>query len=91
MSISATRRAYKRQVVRSDQHQFAYEIITHMGAITAQEVAETQHIPGKQVVKVVRVKKANGTPTCWCCLRLTGELRQTAPHARHGCGIAIGG
>jgi len=46
-----------------DQHQFAYEIITHMGTITAQEVADTQHIPGKQMTKVVMVKKANGTPT----------------------------
>jgi len=46
-----------------DQHQFAYEIITHMGAITAQEVAESQHLPGKQMAKVVIVKKANGTPT----------------------------
>jgi Ala-tRNA(Pro) deacylase len=63
MSISATRRAYETQVVRSDQRQFAYEIITHIGTITAQEVAETQHIPGKQMAKVVMVKKANGTPT----------------------------
>ena len=46
-----------------DQHQFAYHIITHLGVMSAQEVAETQHIPGKQVAKVVMVKKANGTPT----------------------------
>ncbi len=46
-----------------DQHPFKYDVITHMGAITAQEVAETQHVPGKQMAKVVMVKKANGTPT----------------------------
>jgi Ala-tRNA(Pro) deacylase len=45
-----------------DQHPFKYDVITHMGARTAQEVAETQHVPGKQMAKVVMVKTANGTP-----------------------------
>ncbi len=45
-----------------DHHQFKYEVITHPRATSAQEVAETQRIPGKQMAKVVIVKKANGTP-----------------------------
>lgn len=57
MPILATLKTYL------DEHQFAYEVITHMGAITAQEVAETQHLPGKPMAKAVMVKKANGTPT----------------------------
>ena len=34
----------------------------HMGARTAQEVAQTQHLPGKQMAKVVMVKTAKGAP-----------------------------
>jgi Ala-tRNA(Pro) deacylase len=37
-------------------------VLTHSTAYTAQEVAEAQHIPGRQVAKVVMVKKENGTP-----------------------------
>jgi Ala-tRNA(Pro) deacylase len=43
-----------------DDHQFKYQVITHSTAYTAQEVAKEQHIPGKQVAKVVMVKKRSG-------------------------------
>lgn len=45
-----------------DQHEIKYQVVTHMGVYTAQEVAHAEHIPGKQVAKVVIVKKENGTP-----------------------------
>jgi len=45
-----------------DQHNIKYQVLTHSLAYTAQEVAATQHIPGKQVAKVVMVKKDNGAP-----------------------------
>lgn len=45
-----------------DTHRTKYQVLTHSTAYTAQEVAETQHIPGRQVAKVVMVKKENGTP-----------------------------
>lgn len=45
-----------------DTHKTKYQVLTHSTAYTAQEVAETQHIPGRQVAKVVMVKKENGTP-----------------------------
>jgi len=45
-----------------DAHKTKYQVLTHSTAYTAQEVAETQHIPGRQVAKVVMVKKENGTP-----------------------------
>jgi Ala-tRNA(Pro) deacylase len=45
-----------------DTHRTKYQVLTHSTAYTAQEVAEAQHIPGRQVAKVVMVKKENGTP-----------------------------
>jgi Ala-tRNA(Pro) deacylase len=43
-----------------DQHGIKYQVVTHSLAYTAQEVARYQHIPGKQVAKVVMVKKQSG-------------------------------
>ncbi len=45
-----------------DEHKIKYHVLTHSTAYTAQEVAQAQHIPGKQMAKVVMVKKENGTP-----------------------------
>jgi Ala-tRNA(Pro) deacylase len=45
-----------------DQHNIKYQVLTHSLAYTAQEVAAAQHIPGKQVAKVVMVKKDSGAP-----------------------------
>lgn len=46
-----------------DQHHVKYEVQTHWTAYTAQEVAAAEHISGKEVAKVVMVKKDDGTPT----------------------------
>jgi Ala-tRNA(Pro) deacylase len=43
-----------------DQHNIKYQVLTHSLAYTAQEVAAAQHVPGKQVAKVVIVKKERG-------------------------------
>jgi Ala-tRNA(Pro) deacylase len=45
-----------------DTHQIKYQVLTHSTAYTAQEVAQAQHVPGKEVAKVVMVKKEDGTP-----------------------------
>jgi Ala-tRNA(Pro) deacylase len=45
-----------------DEHQIKYQVLTHSTAYTAQEVAQTQHVPGKMLAKVVMVKKEDGTP-----------------------------
>lgn len=45
-----------------DQHEIRYQVVTHIGVYTTQEVAQAEHIPGKQVAKVVIVKKESGTP-----------------------------
>jgi len=45
-----------------DEHKVKYQVLTHSTAYTAQEVAQAQHVPGKQIAKVVMVKKENGTP-----------------------------
>ena len=39
-----------------DQAKISYEVYTHPSAYTAQEVAESQHISGKEVAKVVMLK-----------------------------------
>jgi len=39
-----------------DSHQIKYVTIGHSRAITAQEVAESAHIPGKELAKTVMVK-----------------------------------
>jgi Ala-tRNA(Pro) deacylase len=45
-----------------DQHAVWYQVHTHWTTYTAQEVASAEHIPDKQVAKVVMVKKEDGTP-----------------------------
>jgi len=45
-----------------DEHSIKYQVLTHSTAYTAQEVAQAQHVPGKEVAKVVMVKKEDGTP-----------------------------
>jgi Ala-tRNA(Pro) deacylase len=45
-----------------DAHKIRYEVLTHATAYTAQEVAQAQHIPGRQLAKVVMVKTGNGIP-----------------------------
>jgi Ala-tRNA(Pro) deacylase len=45
-----------------DAHRVSYEVLTHPIAYTAQEVAHAQHIPGREMAKVVMVKKENGAP-----------------------------
>jgi Ala-tRNA(Pro) deacylase len=45
-----------------DTHKSKYQVLTHSTAYTAQEVAAAQHIPGRQIAKVVMVKKENSTP-----------------------------
>jgi Ala-tRNA(Pro) deacylase len=45
-----------------EAHHVNYEILNHQTAYTAQEMAAVQHIPGKEVAKVVMVKKEDGAP-----------------------------
>jgi Ala-tRNA(Pro) deacylase len=45
-----------------DEHSVKYQVLTHSLAYTAQEVAQAQHIPGKQMAKVVMVKTEKGNP-----------------------------
>lgn len=40
-----------------DANQVKYQVLTHSEAYTAQEIAALQHVPGKQMAKVVMVKK----------------------------------
>jgi len=44
-----------------DENQVKYQVVTHSESYTAQEVAALEHVPGRQVAKVVMVKKG-GTP-----------------------------
>lgn len=39
-----------------DQAKISYEVYTHPQAFTAQEIAASQHIPGKEMAKVVILK-----------------------------------
>ena len=45
-----------------DTHHVPYEVLTHPIAYTAQEVAHAQHIPGREIAKVVIVKTEEGAP-----------------------------
>jgi Ala-tRNA(Pro) deacylase len=45
-----------------DTHHVPYGVLTHPIAYTAQEVACAQHIPGREMAKVVMVKTGNGAP-----------------------------
>jgi len=45
-----------------DEHHVCYQVATHAEAYTAQEVAHAQHVPGKQIAKVVMVKQEDGAP-----------------------------
>lgn len=40
-----------------DANHVKYQVLTHSEAYTAQEIAALQHVPGKQMAKVVMVKK----------------------------------
>lgn len=44
-----------------DANQVKYQVLTHSEAYTAQEIAALQHVPGRQMAKVVMVKK-DGIP-----------------------------
>ena len=43
-------------------HHVGYQVMAHPIAYTAQEVARLQHIPGREMAKVVMVKTAEGAP-----------------------------
>ena len=45
-----------------DAQHVGYQVMAHPTAYTAQEVARLQHIPGREVAKVVMVKTADGKP-----------------------------
>jgi Ala-tRNA(Pro) deacylase len=42
------------------EHEIKYQVLTHVQAYTAQEIAQGQHVPGQMVAKVVLVKKESG-------------------------------
>lgn len=44
-----------------DDHKVKYQVLTHSPAYTAQEIAALEHVPGRQMAKVVMVKK-DGKP-----------------------------
>jgi Ala-tRNA(Pro) deacylase len=44
-----------------NEHEIQYRVLTHMPFPSAQEIAQAQHVPGKQMAKVVIVRKKNGT------------------------------
>lgn len=39
-----------------DQNKVAYEVVSHRQAFTAQEIAAVEHVPGKQLAKVVMLR-----------------------------------
>ncbi len=43
-----------------DQAGVAYQVATHPTAYTAQEVAQAQHVPGRELVKVVVIRTSAG-------------------------------
>jgi len=45
-----------------ESHHAQYEVLKHVNTYTAQETARVQHVPGKEVAKVVMVKKEDQTP-----------------------------
>lgn len=45
-------------------HDIAFEVIRHAEAFTAAEIAASQHIPGKQMLKPVIVKGDHGYAMC---------------------------
>jgi Ala-tRNA(Pro) deacylase len=44
-----------------DDKQINYEIIPHREAFTSQEVAQTTHVPGRRVAKLVILREAKGS------------------------------
>jgi len=42
-----------------DRNNIAYEMLAHSEAFTAQQVAEAQHVPGKELAKVVIVRSGS--------------------------------
>lgn len=45
-----------------DAHHVGYQVMAHPTAYTAQEVARLQHVPEREVAKVVMVKTMDGIP-----------------------------
>ena len=45
-----------------DAHHVGYQVMAHPIAFTAQDVARLQHIPGREMAKVVMVKTSESTP-----------------------------
>jgi Ala-tRNA(Pro) deacylase len=45
-----------------DAHHVGYQVTAHPIAYTAQEVARLQHIPGREMAKIVMMKTDEGTP-----------------------------
>ena len=42
-----------------DRNSVRYQVLTHSEAYTAQEIAELQHVPGRQMAKVVMLKSGD--------------------------------
>lgn len=64
MSVARKLKAYL------DAEKVNYEVLSHPESITAQETAESLHVPGKQVAKVIMVKVGDGIvmtvlPSTW--------------------------
>lgn len=45
-----------------DTHHVGYQVMAHPAAYTAREVAHLQHVPAREMAKVVMVKTADGKP-----------------------------
>ena len=43
-----------------DDHRLKYVVVTHSQAFTAQEIAQSMHVPGKEMAKTVVVKHPGG-------------------------------
>jgi len=43
-----------------DENRVPYEVLSHRSACTAQEVAAAQHVPGREMAKVVMAKTGDG-------------------------------
>src|SRR5581483_6573468 len=68
-----------------EAHHVNYEVLNHRIAYTAQETAAVQHIPGREVAKVVMVKKEDDSPVMLvlpASHRVDFAALQEAIHAR---------
>jgi Ala-tRNA(Pro) deacylase len=61
-----------------DEHKVKYQVVTHSEAYTAQEVAQAEHISGKQVAKVVMVRKETSGMPVMLVLPATHKVDFTA-------------